>query len=1282
MGLDATAELTLGLFDTDDLALFDMGPGPVDHDPGIPSPVPDSPTEPAAPEPRVEPTDTVAGKTERKKRKPRKRAQPAETPVSEPVSAAAETAPAARDSVASDDPLNEFCAKEAVAVSAIADDAASADTISAEAEEAPTSASIDAEVSAAAEPATFELEDAKSGDEITDATDEVAAVDALEAEASLDEVPLTADTDEAPTDSADDQTIALGDTADDVTDNMLDRTESPHNEDTEPSTSDETLSQETDFGANLDDAPPETIATAMPNPASADDVIDSTDQAPSDATSQETGSEVAPDHVDAEPVAAEIPAEVGEDGVPGADGSTDDAEPGDSDKATLRALASESTTADAETDEAQAEADGNDLVGTTDQSSEDAGSGVGDVGAQATDLGDTTPGIALDETRKPVDEDIPVDPGHHSDEDAESRAVGEMTAQEPTLDRSAEDGVGAGSADDAESGAGESISQGFDPDNTPLVAVAGGALTDADGDDIAYAAGEAQRVPDEDLESPILGEMSSQETSLDKFSEESTDTAVDDSSDDADDVVGHSTEDAEPSIGEPVAPQATGDGDAVLGSEVGNAEADSAPAADPLSTDTEIKDPAEVAETPVLERISLRAFAEPPAGRARWKKRTAADLAAIGLVTEVTGSATREPTATSAAPTDAAATEAEAHDAAAIGAAAIKAAATKVATAKAAATKAAATKAAATKAAAAKAAATKAAATAGPATTAAATDGTATTAAATDGTATTAAATDGTATTAAATDGMAPDAAVSGAEATDAATIGAEATKGAAADGTATKAAATDDTATTAATTDGTAPDAAVSRAEATEDAAIGAAATKAAAKAEAPAAVRISAAPLPAHRDDWEQRVLDDPNLLDDIGFAVGGPFHVMYPQRVARNIRGFREVFVDAGVDGAIYYGKKANKSACVARVCAENGTGVDVSSVGELTSALAQGVRGAELMVTGPAKSDDLLWLAVRHGALIALDALDELARLERIASADAAARVLLRVLPAGSDSRFGLSEREIGAAMSAIGSAGTVGLKPIQLEGFSFHLTGYDATARTTQAAALIEHCLAARAFGHPAGTLSIGGGFGVDYLPEAPWQEFTAGVNPDWFHAGKRFESFYPYHFPAPGPAMLSAILEHDGLGERLRDNDIRLAIEPGRALLDGAGSTVFRVRGGKIRHAHGEPYQLLTVDGTSLSLSEQWFDSEFLPDPVLWPRRAGAPTPASVGAATCLESDMLSWRRIPLPRPAAVGDLLVYPNTAGYQMDSNESAFHDLPIPPKVVVHEAPGDRFRWTLDS
>jgi diaminopimelate decarboxylase len=147
-------------------------------------------------------------------------------------------------------------------------------------------------------------------------------------------------------------------------------------------------------------------------------------------------------------------------------------------------------------------------------------------------------------------------------------------------------------------------------------------------------------------------------------------------------------------------------------------------------------------------------------------------------------------------------------------------------------------------------------------------------------------------------------------------------------------------------------------------------------------------------------------------------------------------------------------------------------------------------------------------------------------------------------------------------------------------------------------------------------------------------------------------------------------------------------------LLDQAGFTVFTVQGvqernaAARRHAVCEPrqdYAIVTVNGTSFSLSEQWFDSEFLPDPELLdarPNRAAAvadvvsdtaadgaaPYRACIGGASCLDSDMLTWRKVAFPRRPRAGDLLLYPNTAGYQMDSNESPFHELPLPPKVAV--------------
>ncbi|SDK44415.1 alanine racemase [Nonomuraea jiangxiensis] len=394
------------------------------------------------------------------------------------------------------------------------------------------------------------------------------------------------------------------------------------------------------------------------------------------------------------------------------------------------------------------------------------------------------------------------------------------------------------------------------------------------------------------------------------------------------------------------------------------------------------------------------------------------------------------------------------------------------------------------------------------------------------------------------------------------------------------------------------------------------------------------------------------DRGLLAELAYGLRGPFHVLFPDRFEANLRAFRAVMKAVGVEGQIHYAKKANKAACFVERCAEEGAGVDVASVGELRDALGHGVRGERIVVTGPAKADELLRLATHHGCLITVDSLDELERVARLE-----ARIMLRALPPGRPhSRFGMTAEELDTALRRRGRA--------RLEGFSFHLTGYDPAERAEVAAWLVEWC--ERTASPAVDTISIGGGFAVDYTGR------PVDITGHRFHADRAFTDFYPYHSSVSGPDALRAVLSTGGLGRRLRERGIRLLIEPGRALLDQAGMTVFQVQGVKARD-----YGIITVDGTSLSLSEQWFNSEFLPEPRPVPVRPGGPFEACVGGASCLESDLLTWRRITLPGRPRAGDLLVYPNTAGYQMDSNESRFHELPLPPKVVI-EADG---RWRLD-
>jgi diaminopimelate decarboxylase len=457
---------------------------------------------------------------------------------------------------------------------------------------------------------------------------------------------------------------------------------------------------------------------------------------------------------------------------------------------------------------------------------------------------------------------------------------------------------------------------------------------------------------------------------------------------------------------------------------------------------------------------------------------------------------------------------------------------------------------------------------------------------------------------------------------------------------------------------------------------------------------------PLPAIEPEWARRARTDPTLLAEVAHAVGSPFHLLRPEVFAANLAAFTAALRRAGVAGQVYYGKKANKSGCWLAECARAGAGVDVASVPELVHALAGGVRGSDLVVTGAAKVDELLWLAARHGCLLTVDAPDELERVIRLSGEPGLlgpVRILLRVLP-GPDphSRFGFDARdprgsggsrdadsELDRALDRCVAA----RDRVAMHGFSFHLGGYAVAPRAAMAAELVSRCLVAREHGLVADAISIGGGFAVSYVPGEDWGRFTRHQRDDWFHAGRTFGHFYPYHQAPAGADMLAAILAspvpgHHDLAAALSSTGTRLLLEPGRALLDGAGFSVFGVRGVKRR----DGYDVITVDGLSTSISEQWKNSEFLPDPLLWPAKPvelaepDEPTAACVGGASCLEYDMLTWRKVRFPRRPRPGDLLVYPNTAGYQMDKNETEFHQLPVPARVVL-TGEGERRRWRLE-
>ncbi len=426
--------------------------------------------------------------------------------------------------------------------------------------------------------------------------------------------------------------------------------------------------------------------------------------------------------------------------------------------------------------------------------------------------------------------------------------------------------------------------------------------------------------------------------------------------------------------------------------------------------------------------------------------------------------------------------------------------------------------------------------------------------------------------------------------------------------------------------------------------------------------------------------------DTLSTLTDAMGSPIHVIFPGRIDDNISAFQNVYEKTGIKGTIHYAAKANKSDAVLEHVAKNSIGVDVSSLHEFRAALSHGIIGHRIGVSGPSKDQRLLLLALQHESVITIDSpaeLEYLIGILRTYPLEHPAKIMIRVDGlTDQKSRFGVPRDVLPNLLTKLSSLKHI----IHLQGYSFHLADYSIEERQRALLVLIHELQKARDAGFPCTTLNIGGGYTVNYIQEQAWEAFQASVDTSTFFKGKQFTDYYPYATPHAKEAHFENILTltnrfiHKALCEVLREQDIHLSIEPGRALLDQAGITIMRIKNIKTT-AHGE--SLVEVEGNINHLSEQWFGTDFIPDPLHLPalHSPDFPFEASVSGNTCLEIDMVTWRKITFNSVPRRGDLLVYCNTAAYQMDSNESEFHRLPLPEKITAFKQDGI-WRWKKDS
>jgi len=347
----------------------------------------------------------------------------------------------------------------------------------------------------------------------------------------------------------------------------------------------------------------------------------------------------------------------------------------------------------------------------------------------------------------------------------------------------------------------------------------------------------------------------------------------------------------------------------------------------------------------------------------------------------------------------------------------------------------------------------------------------------------------------------------------------------------------------------------------------------------------------------------------------------------------------------EALVVYGTKAFPNVALLRLLAAEGLGADVSTLGELEFAQRAGLSGERLVFHGNNKSDDELRAAAAAGALVVLDALEEVER----ARAAGVRTVLIRLTPgieaethhairtAHAESKFGLSPDD---AVAAVADARTAGL---DVAGLHVHIGSQLLRADESVLAVqrLVE--VGRRCTDWTPRVFNLGGGLGVRHTVA----ESAPGI--------AEFAGELVRHVRASWP------------------EPVRLILEPGRSLIGQAGLTLYEVGAVKGMTA--------AIDGgMSDNPRPQLYDARY---EALLANRADEPAAGTyrIAGRHCESGDVLI-EAVDLPEPRR-GDLLAVPATGGYTL-SMASNYNGVPRPAAVLVADGRAEliRRRETVDD
>jgi len=383
--------------------------------------------------------------------------------------------------------------------------------------------------------------------------------------------------------------------------------------------------------------------------------------------------------------------------------------------------------------------------------------------------------------------------------------------------------------------------------------------------------------------------------------------------------------------------------------------------------------------------------------------------------------------------------------------------------------------------------------------------------------------------------------------------------------------------------------------------------------------------------------------------------PCYVFSETIIRRKCRQYVNAFSKRNVDFEVIYAGKAFLVKAMCNILKGEGLSLDVSSGGELYTALSAGFPPEKIFFHGNNKSREEIEFALKEkiGTMM-VDSEYELNLIEQIAeSLNTKVGIILRVTPGVDththkyiqtgqvDSKFGISIDRIPGFIKKILSK-----EYISFNGLHFHL-GSQIFDLSPYVLAIKEMVKLMRKIKDLEGVntlnLNLGGGLGVKYL-----------------------ESDLP-----PSTEYFVNLIVNN-IENEVRKNNLtmpKILIEPGRSIVAEAGITLYTI--GNIKEIPGVRKYLITDGGMADNPRPILYEAKY--EGVLVNKiNNNLPEEVVTIAGKCCESGDILIKDLKLPS-ASVGDLLAVFTTGAYHY-SMSSNYNRLPRPTVVLVNQGKDD--------